>query len=622
MTEQDAARILLVRSIEEVDKEAFSTARLSEALSVAGKDMRPAVWFDARAAYLLETVPNVYHSIIRMAQLPQGWTVAIAAIAFVVGLGSNYLGDFEKIPLLLNPLMALVAWNLIVYGASALISLRSRGRKPAASSAQVHPTVTAPVGTPAIESPSDRPPGASWIVRVLLASVWIALHKLTLRFHASRKQANSFVRVARRFWHHWSKAAPALLAARWRGALHVSALCLAAGAVAGMYIRGIFLRYEVIWTSTFVTDQNTVSRLIEIIFGPALFISRVAGRDLTSQIDIARLMSPAGAPAAPWIHLFALTALLIVVVPRAALATAQWFYIQRVKHTIQINFDEYFANLIRPQIGTMIAEEMARGVQEFAQTMARFVCTELYDGRIVPALQEFRARGGKIRDLRVRIQESCEASRDKIGAWAETAAQQWEASAAAAVERILRTVRYDFRFPAVPLKTAGDLEILRDENFTTTLRPIGHGLTDVVSLAISASFAIALGTLAGGFGESLEIAILVGLFGTTGPVGFLIGAIAGLIVAGGAWWYGREKIAGKLEEVTLPASVVRMVLWQSRFDGLIRQGRAKCGEMIESRVREVLSPLTPQIAEQVWLRLQELWTEKSDQPAQSIERGV
>jgi hypothetical protein len=102
----------------------------------------------------------------------------------------------------------------------------------------------------------------------------------------------------------------------------------------------------------------------------------------------------------------------------------------------------------------------------------------------------------------------------------------------------------------------------------------------------------------------------------------LIGAVAGLIVAGGAWWYGREKITGKLEEVTLPASVVRMVLWQSRFEGLIRQGRGKCGEMIESRVREVLSPLIPQIAEQVWLRLQELWTEKSEQPAQAIQRGV
>jgi hypothetical protein len=182
MTEQDAARILLVRSIEEVDKEAFSTARLSEALSVAGKDMRPAVWFDARAAYLLETVPNIYHSIIRMAQLPEGWTIAIAAIAFVVGLGSNYLGDFEKIPLLLNPLMALVAWNLVVYGASALTFLRSRGRKPAASSAQGEPSTTASAETPATALPSDRPPGGSWIVRVLLASVWISLTSLRCVF--------------------------------------------------------------------------------------------------------------------------------------------------------------------------------------------------------------------------------------------------------------------------------------------------------------------------------------------------------------------------------------------------------------------------------------------------------
>ena len=615
MTEQDAARILLVRSIEETDRNLFPPARLSEALAAGANDLRPSSWFLARARYLLDAVPHTYSSIVRMAQLPQGWNIPICILSFLLGLGTNYLGSFEKIPLFLNPIMALVAWNLLLYMVLIVLSLRSGFKKTTRQFDGDHPQDHGrPSGT-AARTHSVSPAAAAdspapWIARVLFPSIWISIHNFTLRFHATRKQATSFVNVARRFWSYWVEAAQPLVAARWKRLLHCGALCLTAGAVAGMYIRGVFLRYEVIWTSTFITDEETVSRLVELAFSPAILLSRIAGRNLGGDVDIVQLMSPEGAPAAPWIHLFVLTALLFIIVPRLVLAGVQGFHVRRAKATIQIDFDDYFARLIRPQIEALIAREIDRGVRHFARTMADFVCERFYNNRIVPELAQFRANGGRINDLRRRIKERCEEFSDEISAFAGTAVKELETSVGPAVDRILRAVQKDFRLAATMRQdlVSDDLEILPKHEFDRSIKPIGEGFTDAIGVTVSASIAVALGTLAGGFGESLEIAIIVALFGTTGPVGFLIGAIVGLILGAGAWWFGRDKITEQIENVSLPASLVGMVLWQSRFDGLIQQGRAKCHDLVKARVGELLSPLSSRIGGEVWTKLEELWS--------------
>ena len=622
MTEQDAAPILLVRSIEETDPNVFPPARLAEALIAAARDLRPSSWFLARALYLLDAVPHTYSSIVRMARLPEGWNIAICAASFGVGLATNYLGSFEKIPLLLNPIMALVAWNLLLYMVLVLWVLRAGWKKATCLSererAQEHGDGgrfrNAPAQGAAPAATAAR--SAPWSARVLFPSIWISIHNFTLRFHATKKQAVSFANVARRFWSHWLKAARPLLSARWKRLLHCAAIALTAGAVAGMYIRGVFLRYEVIWTSTFITDEKTVSRVVEVTFAPALVISRIAGRDLSAEIDIGKLMSPEGAPAAAWIHLFVLTAVVVIVIPRLALAVAQTFYVRRAKSDVQINFDDYFARLIRPQVEALIGEEIDRGVRSFSQMMATFVCERFYDNRIVPELAQFRTNGGKIRDLRQRIDEQCEEFRNEASTFAGTAITELEKSAGPAVERILSAVREDFRFSAsMGQDLLGGLDILPKDQFDRSVKPIGEGFTDAIGATTSASIAVALGTLAGGFGKSLHIAVVVALFGTSGPVGFLIGAVVGLIAGAGAWWWGRDKITEHIENISLPSALVGMVLWQSRFDRLIQDGRSKCHDVVQTRVTELLSPVSSRIGGEVWTRLEELWRRNRAEPA-------
>jgi hypothetical protein len=102
MTEQDAAQIILVRSLEEIDPKTFPPSRLSEALTAAGSDLRPSSWFLTRARYLLESVPHPLW-IHRSNGATSGMLDDRPLRPFLlIGL-TNYLGSFTKIPILLNP---------------------------------------------------------------------------------------------------------------------------------------------------------------------------------------------------------------------------------------------------------------------------------------------------------------------------------------------------------------------------------------------------------------------------------------------------------------------------------------------------------------------------------------
>lgn len=615
MREQDAAPILLARSIEEVDAKAFPPAALSAALAAAADDLRPASWFLARARHLLNAAPHPYAAILRMARLPEGWSMALCAAAFCVGVATNYLGPLTKIPLLLNPIMALAAWNCLLYIALLLWWLRARLKSAGASSAPAARPISAP--SPAqSDAPADPLDAAPWSARVLFPSLWILIHNLTLRFHATKQQTASFAAVARRFWSHWVEAARPLLIARWRRLAHCLALALTLGAIAGMYFRGVFLRYDVVWSSTFITDERTIARWVEIVFAPAVWISRSLGRDLGAEIDVARLMAPEGAPAAPWIHLFVLTALVTILIPRAVLAVAQGFSVRRAKGRVQVDFDEYFARLIRPQIEALIAGEIEQAVRQFADSVASYVCERFYDQRIVPELARFRAEGGKIADLRRRIHERCEESSGEINRYAAAAVKDLESAIAPAVDRALSAVRQDFRLaPALKEELLGGFDVVPEAEFYRSIKPIGTGFTGAIGASVSASIAVALGTLTGGFGESLGVAVIVALFGTTGPVGFVIGALIGLLVGAGAWWWGRERITEQIESISLPGRLVSGVLWQSRFDRLIQDGREKCRAVVGRRVEELLAPLSGRIGAEVWTRFGGAWQpSRSDEP--------
>jgi hypothetical protein len=79
------------------------------------------------------------------------------------------------------------------------------------------------------------------------------------------------------------------------------------------------------------------------------------------------------------------------------------------------------------------------------------------------------------------------------------------------------------------------------------------------------------------------------------------------VVAVGAWWLGKEKIADAVENLYLPAVVVRTALWESRFQRLADDGRKKCEDSVRGEVDERLKPLQPRITMEILSRVRSLW---------------
>ena len=87
----------------------------------------------------------------------------------------------------------------------------------------------------------------------------------------------------------------------------------------------------------------------------------------------------------------------------------------------------------------------------------------------------------------------------------------------------------------------------------------------------------------------------------------MIGLIIGAVVAAAAWWWGKEKIAQAIENLDLPAVVVRAALWESRFQRLAENGRKQCQDSVRAEVDQRLKALQPRITTEILARVRSLW---------------
>jgi hypothetical protein len=242
-----------------------------------------------------------------------GW--ALALLALVTGLLSNEAGARQHVNILAPPLLAVIAWNLAVYVALA-----------------AH--------------------GAARLVRRQASAPGLLGRALGRVAHA-RASSELVQRAAppsAAFLHEWMRASAPLTAARVARVLHVAAFAFALGALAGLYLRGLVLEYRAGWESTFLgVDQ--VHRLISVLLGPA---SDLTGIPIADQARLASIRLPAGAGenAAPWIHLYGVTVLLLVLVPRLLLAfVSRWREMRLVRHFPLALDDGYFQRLARAHRG-------------------------------------------------------------------------------------------------------------------------------------------------------------------------------------------------------------------------------------------------------------------------------
>ncbi len=140
-----------------------------------------------------------------------------------------------------------------------------------------------------------------------------------------------------------------LLKARARAWLHIAAALLALGSIAGMYTKGWAKEYRAIWESTLLSDASAET-FFQVVYTPASIVFQVpVPLDEVRQMHRTAGHEPVSSQALPWIHLYAGTLVLLVILPRCLLAmVALWRGGQRArKHWHTLDWPGYEARLRR-----------------------------------------------------------------------------------------------------------------------------------------------------------------------------------------------------------------------------------------------------------------------------------
>lgn len=313
MDEADARRVLLLRAFEDPLAAPWSEADRDtidrETARALGADTTLDRQLAHRAALglqrLLPRVPTAAAAL--AAGSWPGWLGPVTLLlAFVAGLGLDSLGPAQRINLFALPLLAMLAWNLAVYGLLGAHALQPEARGATAPLALLQ----------ALRSwPARRP--RAWPAPLLR--------------HAT----------------DWARTSRPLQVARLTTLLHSAAALLALGAVVSMYARGSVFEYRAGWESTFF-DAPAMHRLIGALLGPAAWLS---GITLPDEPGFAALRFSAGGGeiAARWIHLYALTIAGVVVLPRALLAAVAAGRARRLARDLPLPLHEPYFQRLRPR---------------------------------------------------------------------------------------------------------------------------------------------------------------------------------------------------------------------------------------------------------------------------------
>ncbi|MGI9245197.1 MAG: hypothetical protein ACR2I8_00595, partial [Steroidobacteraceae bacterium] len=320
--------ILLVKSVEDQDADgamltpAEREAATREALRlhpVTGAETTGArerhAWsvLAARAqtlyARLVDRHPVVLRTVALETHAARAALVVLLA-GSLLGLALSFADSRVRIELVAFPLLGLVLWNLVVYLLLGLSVLRRR---------------------PRLSQPAQGA-GPAW---AYLPARWgwrraAALVRQASFYHRPLASA------LRRFAEDWWPLAQPLLLAQGKRIFHLAAAATALGLVAGFYLRGIGLEYRAGWESTFLGPAQ-VRTLLHWIYGPAALVTGIELPAGDAAIEALRWRDGAGGgPAASWIHLIAVTAVLFVVLPRLALAALATFTLARASRNLPV----------------------------------------------------------------------------------------------------------------------------------------------------------------------------------------------------------------------------------------------------------------------------------------------
>jgi hypothetical protein len=302
MNEQVARDVVLVRAIETVDRKQeilsaddrmYASRSARELAQWQAADSGAAVtvehFLQQRAEQILKRLAErtpAFGAFLSRPKSLRAMSIALPLVALLLGAGLDRIGDPHRVDLLSAPLLGIIGWNLLVY-AALLVWLCMPKSHDSWSASALRRLST----------------GGAALPRKMPAVLASALAEFTLQ---------------------WTRLSAALNHARLSRTVHLSAAMFAVGALLSLYARGFLSEYRAGWESTFLS-AGQVHAILSALFAPALALLPLQGFSIADIEALRFTQTPSAAGGARWVHLYGATLVLLVVVPRLALAAfAHW----------------------------------------------------------------------------------------------------------------------------------------------------------------------------------------------------------------------------------------------------------------------------------------------------------
>ncbi|HEU4852440.1 MAG TPA: DUF2868 domain-containing protein [Telluria sp.] len=234
-------------------------------------------------------------------------------VSLLLGFALDRIADPHRVDLLSAPLLAILAWNILAY---------------------------------------------------LIMLVWLFVPRRTgwVSDSMKRRLATGIAALPRKlpqgmsaglaqFVGEWTALSEPLLRSRLARTMHLSAAMFAIGAIASLYVRGLMTEYVAGWESTFLGAPQ-VHAILSWLFTPAMIVFGLPG---FSESQVAALHFSQQAQSAGggrlWVHLYAATLILLVVLPRFVLAAIAHLRAMRLERRFPIALDLPYFRKFADQAG-------------------------------------------------------------------------------------------------------------------------------------------------------------------------------------------------------------------------------------------------------------------------------
>jgi hypothetical protein len=325
MNEEAARKIVLVRAIENADAghqvltdddRLYASRSAHELAQWEASDrqttLTPALFLQKRAEQILRKLTErmpAFAAVAEPGRALRAVGLGLPLLAFLAGAVVDRITDPHRVDLLSAPLLLIIAWNLAVYALLVVWLVVPRSR-PGGTGGGFFRRLASP--------PRIKP----------------------------RKLPQALASALARFSLEWTALRAPLTEASVGRVIHLSAALFAAGAITSLYVRGLLSQYQAGWESTFL-DAAQVHAALSALFAPAMLVFQLPGFSIDEVRALQGASMPSQARGALWVHLYAATLLLLVILPRLTLALASRWQEQRLRRDFPLDLNEpYFQRLV------------------------------------------------------------------------------------------------------------------------------------------------------------------------------------------------------------------------------------------------------------------------------------